>query len=175
MAEKKYFLVTLHRPGNVDDPKNLSNLLDIIINETDEYQIIFPVHPRTKKNLGRKYSNIPKLILVEPMSYLEFIFLVKNAKAVITDSGGISEEATVLDVPCLTLRNSTERPETIILGSNELVGNDPLKLIPYLNCIKNNNWKKSHVPPLWDGMASERIVRILNSIYSNNAQQILKS
>ena len=104
------------------------------------------------------------------MSYLEFIYLVKYAKAVITDSGGITEETTVLNVPCLTLRNTTERPETITVGSNELVGIDPLKLIPHLNCIKDNAWKKSSIPPLWDGLTSERIVKILNSIYSNNLQ-----
>ena len=168
IQEKKYFLVTLHRPSNVDETENLSNLLDIIINETDEYKIIFPVHPRTRKSLDTKYSKISKLILVEPMCYLEFIYLVKHAKGVITDSGGITEETTVLNVPCLTLRNTTERPETIIMGSNELVGIDPLKLIPHLNCLKNNTWKKSEIPPLWDGLTSERIVNILNSIYSNN-------
>lgn len=168
IQEKKYFLVTLHRPSNVDETENLSNLLDIIIKETDGYKIIFPVHPRTRKSLDRKYFKIPRLILVEPMSYLEFIYLVKHAKGVITDSGGITEETTVLNVPCLTLRNTTERPETITVGSNELVGIDPLKLIPHLNCLKNNAWKKSEIPPLWDGLTSERIVNILNSIYSNN-------
>ncbi|MGH2646459.1 MAG: non-hydrolyzing UDP-N-acetylglucosamine 2-epimerase, partial [Ginsengibacter sp.] len=116
LVNKKYFLITLHRPSNVDDPKNLSKLIDIILRETDGLPVIFPLHPRTKKNLDKKYLNSSQLIIAEPMGYLEFIFLVKNSKAVITDSGGITEEATVLNIPCITLRNSTELPETITLG-----------------------------------------------------------
>lgn len=101
------------------------------------------------------------------MGYLEFIFLVKNAKAVITDSGGITEEATVLDIPCITLRNSTERPETVTLGSNELAGTNPRNLIPYLQKLKNNEWKKSSIPPLWDGETSVRIIKKLIELYYN--------
>ena len=142
LEKNKYFLITLHRPTNVDDPQNLSKLIDIILKETDDLPVIFPLHPRTKKNLDKRYLNNSKLIAVEPMGYLEFIFLVKNSKAVITDSGGITEEATVLDIPCITLRNSTERPETITLGSNELAGTNPDNLIPFWKHIlylgKNN-------------------------------------
>lgn len=166
LCEKKYFLITLHRPANVDDVRNLSRILDVIINETGTLPVIFPVHPRTKTKLHEKYLNISKLILVEPMGYLEFIFLVKNARAVITDSGGITEETTVLNIPCLTLRDSTERPETVTLGSNILVGSDPDNLIPYLQSIKNNKWKKSSIPPLWDGKTSKRIVKKLLELYS---------
>ena len=165
LIEKKYFLITLHRPANVDDSRNLTQLLDVIIDESDEYPVIFPVHPRTRKNLSSKYYNNPRLILIEPLGYLEFIFLVKNAKVVITDSGGITEETTVLNIPCLTLRDSTERPETITIGSNELVGTNPNNLIPYLKSIKNNAWKKSAIPPLWDGKTSARIIQKLLSIY----------
>lgn len=166
LVNKKYFLITLHRPANVDDPENLSKLIDIILRETDGLPVIFPLHPRTKKNLDKKYLNNSQLIIAEPMGYLEFIFLVKNSKAVITDSGGITEEATVLNIPCITLRNSTERPETITLGSNELAGTHPDNMIPYLKKIKNNEWKKSSVPPLWDGKTSIRIVKKLIELYS---------
>jgi len=162
---KKYFLITLHRPSNVDDPKNLSKIIDIILAETGELPVIFPLHPRTKKNLDKKYRDNKQLIIAEPMGYLEFIFLVKNSKAVITDSGGITEEATVLNIPCITLRNSTERPETITLGSNELAGTHPDNMIPYLKKIKNNEWKKSSVPPLWDGKTSVRIIKKLIELY----------
>lgn len=165
IKEKKYFLITLHRPNNVDDPQNLSHLLNVILDETEELPIIFPVHPRTMKTLDPKYTTIPRLILVEPMGYLEFIYLIKNAKAVITDSGGITEETTVLNVPCMTLRNSTERPETVTVGSNELIGTNPENLKPYLQSIKKNEWKHSAVPALWDGKTSGRIVEILVNIY----------
>jgi len=172
LKEKKYFLITLHRPANVDDCENLTHLLDVILDETEEYPIIFPVHPRTRKNLDAKYSTTSRLILVDPMNYLEFIYLIKNAKAVITDSGGITEEATVLNVPCMTLRNSTERPETITLGSNELVGTDPSNLLPFLRRLQSGRWKKSSIPPLWDGHTSERIVSKLLNIYAPLSQPV---
>jgi UDP-N-acetylglucosamine 2-epimerase (non-hydrolysing) len=165
LKEKNYYLLTLHRPANVDDADNLSNLIEVILDGTGGLPVIFPVHPRTKKNLDSKYLNTPKLILAEPMSYLEFIFLVKNAKAVITDSGGITEETTVLNIPCLTLRNSTERPETVILGSNELIGTDPYNLIPFLQSLRDNKWKNGSIPPLWDGKTSQRIVKKLTELY----------
>ncbi len=165
LEKNKYYLITLHRPSNVDDPENLSKLIDIILRETDDSPVIFPLHPRTKKNLNGHFLNDPKLIAVDPMGYLEFIYLIKNAKAVITDSGGITEEATVLNIPCITLRNSTERPETVTLGSNELAGTDPKNLIPWLRKIKNNEWKKSSVPPLWDGKTSVRIIDELLELY----------
>ncbi|HVY74999.1 MAG TPA: UDP-N-acetylglucosamine 2-epimerase (non-hydrolyzing) [Puia sp.] len=168
LREHEYFLITLHRPANVDDSKNLSKLLDIILRETDGRPVVFPVHPRTRKNLEHRFITTSSLIAVEPMSYLEFIYLVKYAKAVITDSGGITEEATVLHVPCLTLRNSTERPETVTLGSNELVGTDPDNLVPFLTKIKSNSWKKSAIPPLWDGHTSLRIVDKILDLYEKN-------
>lgn len=165
LNEKEYFLITLHRPANVDDAENLSYLLDVIAEEAGGYPVVFPVHPRTKKNLSEKYLNNSNFIFTEPLGYLEFIYLVKHAKAIITDSGGITEEATVLNIPCLTLRNSTERPETITLGSNHLVGTNPSNLIPHMKIIKNNQWKQSTIPPLWDGNTSGRIVDKLLAIY----------
>lgn len=167
LKQNNYYLITLHRPSNVDDPNNLSKIIDILLEETGYLPVIFPLHPRTKKNLDKKYLNNPKLIVAEPMGYLEFIYLVKHSKAVITDSGGITEEATVLGIPCVTLRNSTERPETVTWGSNELAGINPKNLIPYLEKIKNNEWKKSSVPPLWDGKTSVRIINKLIELYYN--------
>ena len=165
LEQQKYFLITLHRPANVDNEENLSHLLDIILKETDNLPVVFPVHPRTKKHLNEKFLHNSRLLIAEPMSYHEFIFLVKNAKAIITDSGGITEEATILNIPCITLRNSTERPETISIGTNELAGTKPENLIPYLKKIKNNEWKKSSIPPLWDGNTSVRIIKKLIEIY----------
>jgi UDP-N-acetylglucosamine 2-epimerase (non-hydrolysing) len=165
LKEKRYFLITLHRPVNVDDSDNLSYLMDVILNETGELPVIFPVHPRTKKNLHTKYTTNSKLILAEPLAYFEFIYLIKNAKAVITDSGGITEETTVLNIPCLTLRNTTERPETVSIGSNELIGTNPDNLIPFLQGLQNGHWKKSSIPPLWDGHTSDRIIKKLIDIY----------
>ena len=150
---------------NVDDAENLKSILDAIMKSTLPFPVIFPVHPRTKqilKNIQLDYEN---LIMIEPQGYLEFIYLVKHAKGIITDSGGITEEATVLHVPCLTMRNSTERPETITLGTNELIGDDLEKLKSSLIKIMDNNWKKGTIPPLWDGKTAERIVDILVTKY----------
>ncbi|MEO8583121.1 MAG: UDP-N-acetylglucosamine 2-epimerase (non-hydrolyzing) [Flavitalea sp.] len=164
-----YFLVTLHRPANVDDPHKLKALLDAILEGTGHSPIVFPVHPRTRQKLELiKYEN-SRLLQVEPMGYLEFIYTVKNAKAVITDSGGITEETTVLKVPCMTLRDSTERPETVTTGSNELVGTDPSRLAPYLKSLQQGKWKKGGVPPLWDGKTSPRIVSKLIALYAGSA------
>jgi UDP-N-acetylglucosamine 2-epimerase (non-hydrolysing) len=169
LQASQFFLVTLHRPANVDDPYKLKSMLDAILDGTGDFPVVFPVHPRTRQKLEViKYSH-PRLLQVEPMGYLEFIFMVKNAKGVITDSGGITEETTVLKVPCITLRNSTERPETVTMGSNELVGTDPANLAPYLEKLLNGQWKKGNVPPLWDGNTSPRIVEKLIQLYSRKA------
>lgn len=165
LNERNYFLVTLHRPANVDDPINLQRFLEAILNGTENYSVLFPVHPRTKKNLEIIKFTHERLIQIDPLGYLEFIYLVKNARAVITDSGGITEEATILGIPCLTLRDSTERPETIEIGTNELVGTNPANLAPYLKNLAVGKWKKGSVPELWDGKTSERIVQILLDIY----------
>ena len=128
--------------------------------------MIFPVHPRTAKNL-KNFPNLPENIyLVDPQSYFEFNWLVKNSLAIITDSGGVTEEATVLNIPCLTLRNTTERPETVEMGTNVLVGSSPANLEKGINQIFEGRWKKGSVPPLWDGNTALRIVRILENIYS---------
>ncbi len=154
----KYFVITLHRPANVDGEQQLLRLLHAIVDGTRGLPVIFPVHPRTAKNLRDAGKTIPSMHYVDPLGYLEFNYLVKHAKGVITDSGGITEETTVLGVPCLTLRDNTERPETITIGTNELIGTDPSKLPLALVRLMAGQWKKGAIPPLWDGKAAERIV-----------------
>ncbi len=161
---KNYFVITLHRPANVDEGKKLTNLLSAIISNTKDLPIIFPVHPRTAKiitGLGIEASN---LYLVEPLGYLEFNYLVKNAMAVITDSGGITEETTVMGVPCLTLRDNTERPETCEIGTNKLIGTNPASIAPALKKLFAGKWKKGGIPKFWDGNTADRIVRVILSI-----------
>jgi UDP-N-acetylglucosamine 2-epimerase (non-hydrolysing) len=165
LKEKNYFLVTLHRPSNVDDHNKLAKILSSIEEDLEDYSIVFPVHPRTRQIIDNYKINEKKILMIDPLGYLEFIYLIKHAKGIITDSGGITEEATVLHVPCLTLRNSTERPETVTLGTNELIGDDLNKLKSCLKQITNNDWKNGNVPPLWDGNASKRIVESLVSLY----------
>ncbi|WP_028575418.1 non-hydrolyzing UDP-N-acetylglucosamine 2-epimerase [Desulfonatronovibrio hydrogenovorans] len=156
---KDYFVLTLHRPANVDQELKLKKLMQTIIDGAKDKKIIFPVHPRTAKILNKLGISSKNLHMVEPMGYLEFNYLVQSCFAVITDSGGITEEATVLDVPCMTLRDSTERPETVTMGTNELVGTDPNNLRPYLEKLFSGKWKTGQIPPLWDGKAAERIVK----------------
>jgi UDP-N-acetylglucosamine 2-epimerase (non-hydrolysing) len=166
LTKKKYLLLTLHRPSNVDDKDNLEQMLKEISVTSKGMDIVFPVHPRTKNNLD-KITDLPKnLILAEPLPYLEFIYLVKNAKAVITDSGGVQEETTVLGVPCMTLRNNTERPETSLVGTNELLGTNVNAIKPAMEKLLSGNWKKGAIPEKWDGNTSDRIVEKLLEIYS---------
>ncbi len=166
LSEKKYMVITLHRPGNVDEAQQLQQLIIQIATLGNKYPIIFPVHPRTQKLLSRLNLNFENLHYVKPMGYLEFNYLVKNAFAVITDSGGITEETTVMNVPCITLRDNTERPETCVIGTNMLVGSDPLKIEKAFNILVSNRWKTGSIPQLWDGQAAKRIVNHLASIYS---------
>ena len=162
-----YFVLTLHRPSNVDAEQNLKDLLDTIIRESKGLPIIFPVHPRTARNLQILGIQADNLFMTDPMAYLEFNYLVKHAKAVITDSGGITEETTVMQVPCFTLRNSTERPETVSIGTNELIGTDPLNLPPAFDRLFKDEWKKGAIPELWDGKTGERIVDVLDQLYNS--------
>jgi UDP-N-acetylglucosamine 2-epimerase (non-hydrolysing) len=161
LEDRKYIVLTLHRPGNVDDRESLKALITEIISNVGDMPVIFPIHPRTKKIYQDLDIPLTNLHIIDPLGYLEFNFLVKHAKAVITDSGGITEESTVLGVPCLTLRNNTERPETYIIGTNELVGTDPKNLKPYLNKLFLGKWKKGNIPELWDGHAADRVVECM--------------
>lgn len=161
LEEKHYFVLTLHRPSNVDDNCKLRSLLDTIISSSRGLPILFPVHPRTRKKLIEiNYSN-EQLVLLEPMPYLEFNFLVERALAVVTDSGGITEETTVLGIPCMTLRNNTERPETITDGTNELIGTEPDSIPPAMERLFNGQWKVGSIPKMWDGRTAERIVNAI--------------
>ena len=158
LKEKNYMVMTLHRPANVDEEENLKVLIDEIILHSDPFHLVFPVHPRTAKVLERLRIKDERLHLVEPMGYLEFNYLVERSKAVITDSGGITEETTVMGIPCMTLRDNTERPETITLGTNELLGTNPKAIKPAMEILLSGNWKSGSIPPLWDGDAATRII-----------------
>jgi UDP-N-acetylglucosamine 2-epimerase (non-hydrolysing) len=160
----EYFALTLHRPANVDSAASLGGLLAAIANGTRSLPVVFPVHPRTTRTLAELGPLPGNLRIVEAQPYLEFIFLVSRAKAVITDSGGITEEATVLGIPCMTLRDTTERPETITIGTNELLGTDPRALKPALDRLFAGEWKKGGVPDKWDGRTGERIVQVLEKV-----------
>jgi UDP-N-acetylglucosamine 2-epimerase (non-hydrolysing) len=159
LKDKEYLVSTLHRPSNVDEPENLQQLM-LAIGSLDKI-VVFPCHPRTKAKL-ESISAIPEnLKLVDPLSYLEFMYLIERSFAVITDSGGITEETTVLGIPCMTLRENTERPETVELGTNQLLGTNPKAIQPAYNELLKNNNKKGQIPELWDGKTSERIIDIL--------------
>ncbi|MFN0290226.1 non-hydrolyzing UDP-N-acetylglucosamine 2-epimerase [Pedobacter helvus] len=164
LSKGDYFVMTLHRPANVDEEQKFKALLHAIITGSNGKPLVFPVHPRTKniiENVGINLDEIPNLHLTTPMGYLEFNYLVKNAMAVITDSGGITEETTVMGVPCMTLRDNTERPETCEVGTNELVGTNPDKVAPAMKKLFDGRWKVGTIPEKWDGKAAERIVEEL--------------
>lgn len=161
LKENEYIVLTMHRPANVDEADKLKELMMEILENVRGLPVIFPIHPRTARifaELGIKADN---LFIIDPMGYLEFNYLVKYSKAVITDSGGITEETTVMGVPCITLRDNTERPETVTVGTNELIGTNPAAIKPALEKLFAGLWKKGGIPELWDGKAAERIVEQL--------------
>ena len=179
LKEKQYIVMTMHRPANVDEETHLKALMEQIITNVRGLPIIFPIHPRTALRLrellnersqtssmsaieslndANKWAN---LHIVEPMGYLEFNYLVERAKAVVTDSGGITEETTVMGVPCITLRDNTERPETCTVGTNELIGTNPDAIKPAMDKLFAGEWKKGAIPELWDGHTAARIIEIL--------------
>jgi UDP-N-acetylglucosamine 2-epimerase (non-hydrolysing) len=158
---ERFALVTLHRPANVDDDKILRAILDSLTGLSRELSIVFPVHPRTRQRIGEFGINAEKLHLLDPIPYIEFLSLQARAAVVITDSGGIQEETTYLGVPCLTLRRNTERPITVSLGTNILVGDDRALLLRELEKILQGEQKKGTTPPLWDGHAGDRIADVL--------------
>lgn len=161
LQPQQYLMLTMHRPANVDEADKLQRMMHEIVSHVQGLPIIFPIHPRTAKIFKDLGIEAPNLHIVEPMGYLEFNYLVERAKAVITDSGGITEETTVMGVPCITLRDNTERPETCTIGTNELIGTNPDHIKPALDRLFSGQWKRGGIPPLWDGHAAERIVDII--------------
>jgi len=163
VTERSYAVVTLHRPSNVDDPKVLAGLLGVLDELRREIPVVFPIHPRTRKALNGRYAQaVPDLRVVEPMGYLDFMKLVGSARLVLTDSGGIQEESTVLGVPCLTLRNNTERPATVEEGTNVLIGQDPARILSAARKVLDSPPPaRGRVPELWDGRAAGRILDVL--------------
>ena len=168
LEEKQYVVMTMHRPANVDEEAHLKALMEQIITNVHGLPIIFPIHPRTAKIFYNLWGNeeqlkalFPNLHIVDPMGYLEFNYLVERAKAVVTDSGGITEETTVMGVPCITLRDNTERPETCTVGTNMLIGTKPEAIKPALDKLFAGEWKQGAIPALWDGHTAERIIEIL--------------
>ena len=161
LETEKYIILTLHRPSNVDEEQSLNKLLLGIDILAKDKKVVFPIHPRTKAILGTSVLEFKNILFVEPQGYLAFMYLVKNSFAVITDSGGISEETTVLGIPCFTLRENTERPETQSIGTNTLVGVSIEKLQETYSSFLENGKRKSGIPELWDGKAAERIISIL--------------
>jgi len=166
LKEKEYLVMTLHRPANVDEGSKLKALMDELIHHSEQLPLVFPVHPRTAKILQGMGISHSRLHMIEPLSYLEFNYLVERAKGVVTDSGGITEETTVMSVPCITLRDNTERPETIEIGTNELIGTNPDAIAPALHKLLSGNWKKGAIPEKWDGKTAERIVNHIAELFN---------
>ena len=158
---ERYALVTLHRPANVDDSVTLKGILESLLEVNRDLAVVFPAHPRTRKRIEEFGLDGGQLRVLDPLPYVEFLGLQSRATVVITDSGGIQEESTYLGIPCLTVRENTERPITVSMGTNVLVGRDPEKLRRELSLVLAGKAKKGTVPPLWDGHAGERIADIL--------------
>ncbi len=168
MNSKQFALMTLHRPSNVDDRESLMRIADLLKSVQSKIRVLFAVHPRTRGNI-KKFGledlfEFPNVILTEPLGYLDFIGLLRESKLVITDSGGLQEEAAFLKIPCLTMRENTERPVTIEIGSNTLVGSSSKDILPLVERVLINTYKQGEIPPLWDGRASERIVQTLRNL-----------
>ncbi len=166
LKNKSYGLVTLHRPSNVDNQENLEKILISLNKLSKLIKIIFPIHPRTIKNIEEfgienLINNNPNLIITEPLGYIDFQCLMINSKFVITDSGGVQEETTALKIPCITLRKNTERPITVTLGSNVIVGDDLELMEKYVYDAINNNWKTSVIPDFWDGNTKKRVIEAI--------------
>lgn len=164
VTPKNYGVVTLHRPSNVDQPESLRDILEALSTIARDLPLVFPIHPRTRKRIaefGLEALLAQGFILSEPLGYLDFLKLNKDARLVLTDSGGIQEETTVLGVPCITLRHNTERPITVTAGTNQLVGSDKHQILSAAAKVLSGQTEKKQIPPLWDGQAAKRIVDVL--------------
>jgi len=175
LRERNYGVLTLHRPSNVDDTNVLSRILSAIERIQERMPVVFPVHPRTRRNLASgvvksKVQSSKSLVLLDPLGYIDFLRLLLSSRLILTDSGGIQEESTVLGVPCLTLRENTERPVTVSAGTNTIVGTDPEKIVHEAEEIIAGRGKEGRVPPLWDGKASSRIASAIE-VWLKDARQ----
>ncbi len=162
----QYGVVTLHRPSNVDQLSTLVALIDVLVEISQQLKLVFPIHPRTKGRLESfellaKLESAPGIVLQPPLGYLEFLALTSQAKVIVTDSGGLQEESTALGIPCLTMRENTERPITVLEGTSTLIGNDAAKLREHLRQVLTGTYKTGCCPPLWDGRAAERIAAVI--------------
>ncbi|MEO2048195.1 MAG: UDP-N-acetylglucosamine 2-epimerase (non-hydrolyzing) [Pirellulales bacterium] len=162
----QYGVVTLHRPANVDDPKVLAGLVEVLVDISSKIPLVFPVHPRTAERLARtglldQFEQASGIHLREPLGYLNFLSLTSQARVIVTDSGGLQEESTVLGIPCLTMRPNTERPVTVDIGTSTLIGSDPDILRKNLIAVLEGKYKPGKCPELWDGHAAERIAELL--------------
>ncbi|RMH60520.1 MAG: UDP-N-acetylglucosamine 2-epimerase (non-hydrolyzing) [Calditrichaeota bacterium] len=168
LEKDAYALITLHRPSNVDDPVVFERLINTFEKIEKELKLVFPIHPRSRKRISEfgleeRVAAMPNLKLLDPLGYLDFMHLMHNARVLLTDSGGIQEETTYLGIPCITMRENTERPVTIDVGTNVLVGSDTDKIYTEFKKVINGQAKKGEIPPLWDGHAAERIVEIIKN------------
>jgi UDP-N-acetylglucosamine 2-epimerase (non-hydrolysing) len=166
LKPKDYALLTLHRPSNVDSKESFAGILNALEEIQKSIPIVYPIHPRARRRirefgLEKRMIGISHLKAIKPLGYLDFLKLMKESKLVMTDSGGMQEETTVLGIPCLTLRRNTERPITVNMGTNVVVGNNPERIIEEANKILKGDVKEGRIPDLWDGKAAQRIVRIL--------------
>lgn len=167
LSPQTYAVLTLHRPSNVDSRRSLTQIYGIMAAISQKIKIVYPIHPRTRKTMEtqgflKKFESLNNVILTPPLGYVDFVHLVKNARFVLTDSGGIQEETTVLKVPCLTMRENTERPVTIQQGTNYLVGRDKKKILACVQVAIRKGSKRGRVPRFWDGKTAGRIVNILD-------------
>jgi len=163
LAPKQYAVATLHRPSNVDEPEKLAGLLSMLAEIGRRVPVVFPVHPRTRQRISSGTLEGSRVILTAPLSYLDFLRLMSEARLVLTDSGGIQEETTILGVPCLTMRENTERPVTIECGTNKLVGTDPARILPIAMDALETEPERGRIPDLWDGKAAARILDVLEA------------
>lgn len=172
ITQKDYFVFTFHRPGNVDNTEKLTELVSVIKEIASKGKVVFPIHPRTKNNLEKigllKDVTNENIILTDPVGYIDFMKLIGNSKGVITDSGGIQEETTYMQVPCLTIRPNTERPITNEIGSNTLLNLDKPAILKHVEEINNGTYKKGEVPEKWDGNATDRIVKVISKFLAKN-------
>lgn len=168
---EEYILMTIHRPASVDARRGLQQLLSLLKEVTEKNKVVFPMHPRTLNNISKfdlksEFDELKDLIITEPLDYFSFQHLIQFSKIVLTDSGGIQEETTFLQKPCLTLRPNTERPSTVQIGSNTLLNFDTTEIMKHVEAIHNNTYKKGEIPELWDGKATERILEVIKTIYN---------